>query len=72
MKQDKKGPAKLAFILSVATLILAAIVSIFQINSLWLAGTQWVLIAIVLGVYAIFLNGCNCGEECCKKEEEIK
>jgi hypothetical protein len=71
MKQDKKGLAKVAFVISIATLILAAVVSVFQLNNLWLAGTQWILISIVFGVYATFLNGCNCGE-CCKKDEEIK
>jgi len=34
---------------------LAAVVSLFAIN-LWLAGTQWILIAIVLAVWALFLK----------------
>lgn len=44
-----------AFWLSVVAAILSALVSLFGI-SLWLAGTQWMLIAIVFGVWALFLK----------------
>jgi hypothetical protein len=59
MDKDKKGPSKLAFMLSIVALILAGVVSVFDVN-LWLAGTQWILIAILLAVWAAYLNGCDC------------
>lgn len=62
MDKDKKGPSKLAFMLSIVALILAGVVSVFDVN-LWLAGTQWILIAILLAVWAAYLNGCDCGCE---------
>jgi len=65
MDKDKKGPSKLAFMLSIVALILAGVVSVFGVN-LWLAGTQWILISILLAVWATFLNSCDC--DCCKKE----
>jgi len=64
-KENKEGPAKLSFLLSVFALILAGLVSVFDIN-LWLAGTQWILISILLAIWATYLKVCNC--ECCKKE----
>lgn len=64
-KENKEGPAKLAFLLSIIALILAGSVSIFDIN-LWLAGTQWILISILLATWATYLNSCKC--ECYKKE----
>lgn len=52
--------ATVAFWLSVVSLILAGIVSVTQFT-IWLAGTQWILISIVLIAYALFLGGCcNC------------
>jgi hypothetical protein len=65
MMKEKKGTSKLAFILSVVALILAALVSLFKMH-LWLAGTQWILIAILFAIYAVYAKGCNC--DCCKKE----
>ena len=47
--------AKVAFGLSVLAVVLAAVVSLFAVE-LWLAGTQWILIAIVLSVWALFLK----------------
>lgn len=67
IKEDKKGVPKLAFMLSLVALVLAAVVSLFQIN-LWLAGTQWILIAILLGSYAAYFNGCNCA--CCENKDK--
>jgi len=40
-------------VLSIVAVILSAIVSLGKID-LYLAGTQWMLIAIVLGIYAIY------------------
>jgi hypothetical protein len=56
---DKKVISKVAFWLSVVTLVMAAVVSVFQLK-LWLAGTQWILISVVLGIYAIYLDSCCC------------
>lgn len=50
-----KGIGKIAFALSVVAVVLSAAVSLFGM-SLWLAGTQWMLIAIVLGIWALFLK----------------
>lgn len=54
----------LLVILSLITLVLSGLVSIFEME-LWLAGTQWILISIVLAVYALILSvhGCGCGSE---------
>jgi hypothetical protein len=65
MGKDKKGLSKLMFMLSVVALILAGIVSITQ-YTLWLAGTQWILISILLAVYGTYMNGCDC--ECCENK----
>ena len=51
-----KGLAKLAMILSLVALIMAGVVSITG-NTIWIAGTQWILIAIVLAVYGLYLDG---------------
>jgi hypothetical protein len=40
--------------LAVLAAIIAGIVSVFQINNWYLAGTQWMLISVVLGVFAIY------------------
>ena len=63
MKENKKGTSKLAMMLSFVALVLAALVSIFNIN-FWLAGTQWILISILLAVYGIYMNQCDC--KCCE------
>lgn len=55
LHMECKGKSKWMFWLSVVAVVLAAIVSLAHVN-LWLAGTQWVLVAIVLGVWAIFLK----------------
>jgi hypothetical protein len=65
MKEEKNGTSKLAIILSFVALIFAALVSIFNIN-LWLAGTQWILVAILLAVYGIYMNKCGC--QCCENK----
>lgn len=66
MQEDKNGTSKLAIILSFVALLLAALVSIFNIN-LWLAGTQWILISILLAVYGIYMKKCDC--KCCENKE---
>lgn len=47
--------SQVSFGLSVVTVVLAAVVSLASVD-LWLAGTQWILIAIVLSVWALFLK----------------
>jgi len=47
--------AKVAFGLSVLAVVLAAVVSLFAVN-LWLAGSQWMLVSILLAVWALFLK----------------
>ena len=57
--------SKIALGLSVVTAALGAAVSIFQLDTLYLAGTQWFIIAILLAVWAHALENCGC---CTKKE----
>lgn len=62
----------LLMIFSVVALILSAIVSLFGVD-LWLAGTQWILVSIVLAVYAVAasIHGkCGDGECACGPREE--
>lgn len=40
--------------LSVLAVVLAAVDFIFKVDVMTLAGTQWILIAIVFGIYALF------------------
>ena len=62
MMKNAKNLASVAFWLSVAAIILAAAVFFMGMdNIIGLAGTQWVLVAIALGVYAIYFNGTSCG-----------
>ena len=50
-------------ILSAIAAILSGIVSLFKFN-LWLAGTQWILVAIALGIYGLFVRlGKNSGSK---------
>lgn len=61
-----KGPGHFLIMLSITTSIVAASVSIFKID-MYLAGTQWILISILLAIYAnvFFVSSCDCG--CDKK-----
>lgn len=56
--KNMKGLASGLFWLSIVALVLAAVVSLFQVD-LWLAGTQWILVAITLVIYAGYLNLCE-------------
>ena len=47
--------SKVVFILSLLSVVMAAVVSFTQ-TTVWLAGTQWLLIAIILAVYAVYLD----------------
>jgi hypothetical protein len=66
MKNDKNGTSKLAIILSFVALIFAGLVSVFNLNILWLAGTQWILIAILLAIYGDYMKQGNCN--CCENK----
>ena len=59
MNSKCKIGSKVMMALSVVALILAAAVSLFQVD-LWLAGTQWILVSILLAVYALISKDCNC------------
>jgi hypothetical protein len=53
-----KGQAKLydfLIILSGGAAVISGLVSILKAD-FWLAGTQWMLVAIVLAIYAIFVK----------------
>ena len=53
--KNMKGLADSLFWLSIVAFVLAALVSLFSMD-LWLAGTQWILVAIALAAYANYLN----------------
>lgn len=50
-KKCDKGPGHLLMMLSVITLVLSAVVSLFKVE-MYLAGTQWILVSILLAIYA--------------------
>jgi hypothetical protein len=59
---DCRKGAGFLMVLSIIALALSALVSLFQMD-LWLAGTQWILIAILLALYSlIFSVGCFGGK----------
>jgi len=51
----KSKLSELMMLLSVAAVLISGIISVWQLN-FWLAGTQWILIGIVFGMYGIFLK----------------
>jgi membrane protein implicated in regulation of membrane protease activity len=64
-KKCDKGPGHLLVMLSLVAVVLSAVVSLFKVE-LYLAGTQWMLVAIVLSIYAnIFFmtNDCICDKK---------
>jgi hypothetical protein len=66
--KNKENLSKIAMALSVIAVVLAAVDTLAKIDVLGLAGTQWILIAIVLAVYAMYLGTCACG--CCVDKKE--
>lgn len=72
MKHDNEKCKKCShglMILSIVALILAAVVSLSGMEAiLGLAGTQWILVAITMAVYAMACSscmcGCGCGDSC--------
>jgi len=51
-----KSKADILILASVIAAIIAAIVSIGQVDILKLAGTQLILISIALGIYGVYLQ----------------
>ncbi len=51
----KSKLAEITMLLSVIAVLISGVVSFWQIT-FWLAGTQWILIGIALGIYGIFLK----------------
>lgn len=49
-----KSISNILIALAVLTAVLAGVVSVFQINNWYLAGTQWMLISVILGIFAIY------------------
>lgn len=58
-----KNLSKIFMILSVASLAGAVVAFFFKYDTFGLAGTQWILIAILLGIYAMFASAYNCNCE---------
>jgi hypothetical protein len=64
----KKGNATVSsffFVLSVIVGVLA-IIDAFKVN-VWLSATSWLVIAAVLGIWAVYIKLCSC--KCCEKED---
>ena len=59
-----KSPGQLLMMLSLTTLIISAMVSAFKIE-MYLAGTQWMLVSIILAIYAniFFVSNCDCDKK---------
>ena len=52
---EMKMKSKNLMIISIITAIISALVSVFNVD-IYLAGTQWMLIAIVFGIYALYVK----------------
>lgn len=65
-KKCDKSPGHLLIMLSVVMVVISAVVSLFKVE-MYLAGTQWMLVAIVLAIYAnvFFITHAAC--DCDKK-----
>lgn len=61
-----KSPGQLLMMLSLTTFLVSATVSVFKIE-MYLAGTQWILVSILLAIYAnvFFISNpeCKCGKK---------
>ncbi|MFA4818094.1 MAG: hypothetical protein WC608_05270 [Parcubacteria group bacterium] len=66
--KNKESLSKVAVALSLIAVILAAVDTLVGVDVLGLAGTQWILVGIVLAVYAVYLGTCNC--ECGMDKKE--
>ena len=55
------------FVLSVISLLVSAVIFFLKMDQILnLAGTQWILVSIILGVYALYLKNDSADE--CKKD----
>jgi hypothetical protein len=68
MMKNKETLTKVAMGLSLVAVVLAAVDTFGKTDILGLAGTQWILIGIVLAIYAVFFGTCDCG--CCTDKKE--
>lgn len=55
-----KSKSHVLMILSVIAVIIAGVDTIFKMDVLNLAGTQWILIGIVLAVWGNHMESCGC------------
>lgn len=53
---NNKKTSDIIIIVSVITAIISGYVSMTQVNIFSLAGTQWMLIAIILGIYGLYMK----------------
>ena len=67
MGKHAKSPSAILFALSVIALIITAYVTLTQNEVFNIAGTQWMLVSIVLAVYANHAHHCDCGN--CKTDK---
>jgi hypothetical protein len=51
-----KSTSDIFFILSVAAVLMAVLSWLLKPDTIWLAATQWILIAITVGVWGIYLR----------------
>jgi|GEM_PF-549438 len=51
-----KSTSDIFFIISVATAMMAVLSWVLKPDTIWLAATQWLVIAIAVGVWAIYLR----------------
>jgi len=62
-----KKLSPILMILSAIALIFTLIAFFFKYEVLNVAGTQWILVAILLSIYSAGNQKCSC--DCCKKEQ---
>ena len=60
MMKNSKNLSKIAIVLSLISVIMAGVVNVTQ-QTIWIAGTQWILVGVLLAIYAVYLNSCECG-----------
>jgi hypothetical protein len=53
---DIKSTSDIFFIISVASVFMALLSWALKPDTIWLAATQWILIAIAVGVWGIYLR----------------
>lgn len=66
MMKGSKMWSTIAIILSAISVVMAGVVNLTG-TTIWIAGTQWILVGIVLGIYALYLSSCGC---CTKNDQQ--